>query len=37
LPVYEDTGFPTGQEGQLLYDLTNSVVKVFNGTTWVNV
>jgi hypothetical protein len=37
LPVYEDTDFPTGQEGQLLYDLTNSVVKVFNGTSWTNV
>jgi len=37
LPVFENTDFPTGQEGMLLYDLTDSVVRVYNGSTWATV
>jgi hypothetical protein len=34
LPVFENTDFPTGREGNMIYDLTDSVVRVYNGTTW---
>jgi len=37
LPSFEDDSLPTGIEGQIIYNATDSQVQVYNGSNWVAV